>query len=66
MLAMGFVLPLAVAAPLFAAGLRNGEGGLAGLAEYSGVVQITVLAIIAHSMMAIGTSSPWKKRDFFA
>mmetsp|Transcript_13137 Transcript_13137/g.27894 ORF Transcript_13137/g.27894 Transcript_13137/m.27894 type:complete len:358 (-) Transcript_13137:256-1329(-) len=51
MLALGFILPLAMAAPLLLQGLQSQS--LAGLLEYSGVIQITVLAIIAHSMMAI-------------
>lgn len=51
MLALGFLLPLAMAAPLLLQGLQS--EGLSGLLEYSGVFQITILAIIAHSMMAI-------------
>lgn len=51
MLALGFILPLAMAAPLVLQGLQS--EGVSGLLEYSGIIQITVLAIVAHSMMAI-------------
>lgn len=50
-LALGFFLPLAMAAPLILNGLQS--EGLFGFLEYSGVIQMTVLAIIAHSMMAV-------------
>jgi len=50
-LALGFFLPLAMAAPLILNGLQS--EGVSGFLEYSGVIQMTVLAIIAHSMMAI-------------
>ncbi|KAL9183444.1 hypothetical protein ACHAXT_004300 [Thalassiosira profunda] len=43
MLAMGFVLPMAMTAPLL----------LNGLLQDSGVVQVTLLAIVAHSLMAV-------------
>jgi len=55
MLALGFILPLAMTVPLLLNGLR--KEGLSGMLvdtwADSGVIQITVLAIIAHSMMAI-------------
>lgn len=50
-LALGFVLPLAMAAPLILNGLKS--EGLSNFLEYSGVIQMTVLAIIAHAMMAV-------------
>lgn len=51
MLALGFILPLAMTAPLFSNGMQS--EGLMGLLENPGVLQVTVFAIIAHSMMAI-------------
>mmetsp|Transcript_8347 Transcript_8347/g.18705 ORF Transcript_8347/g.18705 Transcript_8347/m.18705 type:complete len:355 (+) Transcript_8347:99-1163(+) len=54
MLALGFILPLAMTAPLFLNALQNEELPV-GFAN-SGIIQITVLAILAvtaHSIMAI-------------
>ena len=52
MLAIGFVLPLAMLAPVLFNGIQH--DGLAGIfASDRGVIQVTALAIIAHSMMAI-------------
>lgn len=52
MLVLGFLLPLAMAAPLLLNGVQHSEGVSNFLAS-TGVLQVTVLAILAHSMMAI-------------
>lgn len=51
MLAAGIILPLAMTFPLLMNGLQ--KGGLEQLLADSGVVQITILAVIAHSLMAV-------------
>jgi len=49
-LAIGFLLPFAMTAPLLIDGMQE---GLAGIVTNPGVVQMTTIALIAHSMMAI-------------
>lgn len=55
MLAAGIVLPLAMSLPLLLNGIQphGGEFGVDGIFVNWGVIQVTILAIIAHSIMAI-------------